>query len=92
MEAMTPGFLESLNEKLPKNATINASFANFMFTYYQNEGRVRRDIRISSKQPFDYYFLLNRRSVCSLMAALVERNGAQANTDEHRSMVPASRA
>ncbi len=65
MEAMPPGFLKSLNEKLPKNATINASFANFMFTYYQNEGRLRRDIRISSKQPFDYYILLNRRSVLS---------------------------
>jgi hypothetical protein len=65
MEAMTPGFLKSLNEKLPKNATINASFANFMFTYYQNEGRLRRDIRIASKQPFDYYILLNRRSVLS---------------------------
>lgn len=63
MEAMTPDFLKSLNEKLPKNAIINASFANFMFTYYQSEGRLRRDIRISSKQPFDYYILLNRRSV-----------------------------
>jgi hypothetical protein len=65
MEAITPGFLKSLNERLPKNATINASFANFMFAYYQNEGRLRGDIRISSKQPFDYYILLNRRSVHS---------------------------
>ena len=65
MEAITPGFLKSLNERLPKNATINASFANFMFAYYQNEGRLRRDIRISGKQPFDYYILLNRRSVHS---------------------------
>jgi hypothetical protein len=65
MEAMTPGFLKSLNEKLPKNATINASFANFMFTYYQSEGRLRRDIQISNKHPFDYYILLNRRSVLS---------------------------
>jgi len=65
MEAITPGFLKSLNEGLPKNATINASFANFMFIYYQNEGRLRRDIRISGKQPFDYYILLNRRSVHS---------------------------
>ena len=33
--------------------------------------------------------MLPRRSssVCSLMAALVERNGAQGNTDRHRSMV-----
>jgi len=65
MEAITPGFVKSLNERLPKNATINASFANFMFAYYQNEGRLRGDIRISSKQPFDYYILLNRRSVHS---------------------------
>src|SRR5262249_5094408 len=38
--------------------------------------------------------MLPRRSnsVCNLMAALVERNGAQGNTDRHRSMVPASRA
>ena len=31
-------------------------------------------------------------SVCSLIAALVERNGAQGKTDRHRSMVVASKA
>ena len=38
--------------------------------------------------------MLPRRSnsVCNLMAALVERNGAQANTDRHRSMVLASKS
>jgi len=32
------------------------------------------------------------RSVCSLIAAFVERNGAQGNTDRHKSMVLASSA
>ena len=38
--------------------------------------------------------ILPRKSsgVCSLTAALVERNGAQGNTDKHRSMVVVSRA
>ena len=38
--------------------------------------------------------MLPRRSssVCSLMAALVVRNGAQANSDKHKSMVEASSA
>jgi hypothetical protein len=65
MEAFTPGFLQALNEKLPKNAAINASFANFMFDYYQKEGRLRSDLRFTDHQPFDFYLLLNRRSVLS---------------------------
>jgi 4-amino-4-deoxy-L-arabinose transferase-like glycosyltransferase len=65
MEAFTPNFLTTLNENLPQNATINASFANFMFSYYQQEGRLRRDIRITDGRPFDYYLLLNRRSLLS---------------------------
>jgi hypothetical protein len=60
MEAFTPEFLTSLNEKLPTNAKINASFANFMFDYYQKEGRLRGDIKITAGRPFDYYILLNR--------------------------------
>jgi Dolichyl-phosphate-mannose-protein mannosyltransferase len=65
MEAFTPGFLAMLNENLRDKATINASFANFMFTYYQKEGRLRRDIEITDKVPSDFYLLLNRRSVLS---------------------------
>jgi Dolichyl-phosphate-mannose-protein mannosyltransferase len=63
MEAFTPSFLRALNEKLPKNATINASFANFMFEFYQKEGILRDDIRIVDSQPSDFYLLLNRRSI-----------------------------
>lgn len=63
MEAFTPSFLRALNEKLPKNATINASFANFMFEFYQKEGILRGDIRIVGSQPVDFYLLLNRRSI-----------------------------
>jgi hypothetical protein len=63
MEAITPNFVQSLNEKLPPDAVINASFANSMFTYYQKEGRLRKDIKIADSQPFHYYILLNRRSV-----------------------------
>jgi 4-amino-4-deoxy-L-arabinose transferase-like glycosyltransferase len=63
MEAFTPSFLKSLNEKLPPNSTMNASFANFMFIYYQEEGRLRRDIKITDVAPFNYYVLLNRRNL-----------------------------
>ncbi len=66
MEAFTPEFLKFLNEKLPPNAVINASFANFMFSYYHKENRLRPDIQISDKEDnFDYYVLLTRRSVWS---------------------------
>jgi len=63
LEAFTPGFLNSLNEKLPANAVMNASFANFMFAYYQKHGHLRSDIKISETGPVNYYVLLNRRSV-----------------------------
>jgi Dolichyl-phosphate-mannose-protein mannosyltransferase len=63
MEAFIPPFLRALNEKLPKNATINASFANFIFEFYQKEGILRGDIRIVRSQPVDFYLLLNRRSI-----------------------------
>ena len=62
MEAFTPEFVEAINTKLPNNSVINASFANFMFIYYQREGRLRADIMISDAES-DYYILLNRRSV-----------------------------
>jgi hypothetical protein len=63
MEAFTPRFLNSLNERLPANATLSASFANFMFAYYQKEGQLRRDITITENGRINYYVLLNRRSV-----------------------------
>jgi len=63
MEAFTPNFLQSLNEKLPRNASVNASVANFMFTIYQKEGRLRPDIKFTDDQNFNYYVLLNRRTV-----------------------------
>ena len=62
MEAFTPKFLKFLNEELPPNAVINASFSNFMFEYYQEENRLRRDIRITENSDFDYYILLVRQS------------------------------
>jgi hypothetical protein len=63
MEAFTPEFIDAINTKLPQNSVINASFANFMFSYYQREGRLRADITISNAASSDYYILLNRRSV-----------------------------
>jgi hypothetical protein len=63
MDALTPRFIETLNHQLPKGASIHASFAQFMLEYYQKEGRLRADIRLAKGQPFDYYLLLNRRSV-----------------------------
>ncbi len=77
MEALTPKFLGSLNEKLPRDSVINASFANSMFAYYQKEGRVRQDIRITDTGPFDYYILLNRRSVLSPREQLLVNGPAQ---------------
>ena len=62
MEAFTPEFLRYLNERLPPNTAINASFSNFMFEYYQSESRIRRDLKITDTPEFDYYILLNRRS------------------------------
>jgi hypothetical protein len=63
MEALNPKFLQLLNEKIPENATITASVANFMLSFYQKEGRLRKDIKITESRPFDFYLLLNRKSV-----------------------------
>ena len=65
MEAFTPAFLRTINEKIPPNASINGSFANSMFVYYQKEGLLRQDIKITSGRTFDYFVLLNRRSALS---------------------------
>jgi hypothetical protein len=63
MDALTPSLIEQLNGQLPKGATVHGSFANFMLDYYQKEGRLRQDIRVTKGQPFNYYVLINRRSV-----------------------------
>jgi hypothetical protein len=65
MEAITPRFLARLNEKLPPNASVNASFANFMFEFYQHHGMLRRDIRFGESATADFYLILNRRSTLS---------------------------
>jgi hypothetical protein len=65
MEAFNPDFLSYLNNKLPPRAVINASFANFMFQYYQKKNRLRPDIQITDQQTADYYILLTRRSIWS---------------------------
>ncbi len=62
MEAFTPKFLRALNEHLPRNASVNASVANFMFDFYQKESRLRQDVKITDGQNFNYYVLLNRRT------------------------------
>ena len=68
MEAITPSFLNYLNEKLPQNARVNGLFANFMLEYYQQQGKLRRDIKIANSEPFDYTLVLNRRSVLGTIA------------------------
>ena len=65
MEAFTPEFLQYLNEKLPAKAVVNASFANFMFQYYQKKDRLRRDLQFVQNENAEYYILLTRRSVWS---------------------------
>ena len=77
MEAITPAFLERLNEKLPHGATVNASFANFMFEFYQNQGMLRRDIRFGSTDSFDFFLLLNRRSALSPQDRNLTRSSAR---------------
>ncbi len=74
MEAFTPNFLEFLNQELPQNAVINASFANFMLIHYQKENRLRRDIQITTKRDFDYYILLNRQNGLSKTDRLLIHN------------------
>jgi hypothetical protein len=63
MEALTPGFMEYVNKELPPNARLNGLAANFMLVYYQQEGKLRRDVKITGAAPFDYAIVLNRRSV-----------------------------
>jgi 4-amino-4-deoxy-L-arabinose transferase-like glycosyltransferase len=63
LEALNPELLDTLNKTLPENAIITASFANFMLSFYQQEGRLRKDIKIATALPFDFYLLVNRRSV-----------------------------
>jgi hypothetical protein len=65
MEAITPSFLEYLNQKLPANAVVNGFFSNFMLEYYKKEGKLRPDIRTTETEPFDYAIVLNRRSSLS---------------------------
>jgi hypothetical protein len=62
MEAFTPNFLRALNESLPRDATVNASVANFMLLFYQKEGRLRPDIKITNGHSFDYSIIFNRRT------------------------------
>lgn len=63
MEALTPVFLGYLNKELPPNARLNGLVSNFMLVYYQKEGKLRRDLKITGTAPFDYALVLNRRSV-----------------------------
>jgi len=62
MEAINPDFLDYLNSELPPNAVVNASFSNFMLQHYQKEDRLRKDIRLTDKDDYEYYVLLNRKS------------------------------
>jgi hypothetical protein len=65
LEALTPDFLRAMNEKLPRNASVNASFANIILAYYQKQGLLRQDLTIINHGSFDYLVLLNRRSALS---------------------------
>jgi dolichyl-phosphate-mannose-protein mannosyltransferase len=63
MEAYTPDFIEYLNKQLSPNATLNGLASNFILLYYQKEGKLRGDVKITDVEPFDYAVVLNRRSV-----------------------------
>ena len=62
LEALTPDLVENLNEKLPNNAVVNATFANTMLAYYQQRRVLRQDLKITANTPYDFLILLNRRS------------------------------
>lgn len=63
MDAMNPQFLSYLNDKLPPHAVINAYFSNTMLEFYQREGRLRQDLRVTNGAEFEYYIFLNRQSI-----------------------------
>ena len=88
MEAFTPEFIDTINTKLPQNSVVNASFANFMFKYYQKEGRLRSDIKISGAESFDYYILLNRRSALGPHDRLLMSGSAPIYISEQLAGVP----
>jgi Dolichyl-phosphate-mannose-protein mannosyltransferase len=88
MEAFTPEFVNAINAKLPLNSVVNASFANFMFDYYQKEGRLRSDIKISDGESFDYYILLNRRSILGPRDRLLMNGSAPIYLSEQLAGVP----
>ena len=88
MEAFTPEFVDAINTKLPQNSVVNASFANFMFNFYQKEGRLRSDIKISDAETFDYYILLNRRSVLGPRDRLLMNGSAPFYLSEQLAGVP----
>jgi hypothetical protein len=88
MEAFTPEFIDAINTKLPQNSVINASFANFMFNYYQTEGRLRADITISNAESSDYYILLNRRSALGPRERLLMNGSTPIYLSEQLAGVP----
>ncbi|MFQ5930143.1 MAG: ArnT family glycosyltransferase [Acidobacteriota bacterium] len=65
MEALTPDFLQFLNRDLPPNTVISGGNANYMLAYYQMEKRLRRDIRITDGEDFDFYIIQNRQGMFS---------------------------
>jgi hypothetical protein len=88
MEAFTPEFIDAMNTKLPHNSVINASFANFMFKYYQKEGRLRADITISDAEASDYYIILNRRSALGSRERLLMNGSTPSYLAEQLAGVP----
>lgn len=88
MEAFTPEFVDAINTKLPHNSVINASFANFMFKYYQKEGRLRADITISDAETSDYYIILNRRSALGSRERLLMNGSTPSYLAEQLAGIP----
>ncbi len=64
-EAINPRFLSYLNREIPQNSRVNGSFSNFMLDFYQQWGRLRRDIKLTDKYNCEFYILLSRKSAFS---------------------------
>jgi hypothetical protein len=63
LEAVTPSFLERINETLPEGARLAARPNTSHYEYLQSYGMLRDDIRVTTEWPPDYFLLVARKAV-----------------------------
>ena len=62
LEAVTPDFLERVNETLPHGASLTAHPNTSHYKYLQSYGMLREDIEVTEDWPPDYLLLVARKS------------------------------